>query len=91
MTTQRKIDLITKIDELIEASRAELAADTIKLVNMKSVMGEPLPGAPFGEGPKQVLDYVLDAGKKEGFYTADYEVGVVSAALKEGQPDLGIW
>lgn len=49
MTTQRKIDLIAKIDELIEASRADLAADTIKLVDIKSVMGVPLPGAPFGE------------------------------------------
>ena len=35
MATQRKIDLIAKIDELIEASRADLAADTIKLVDIK--------------------------------------------------------
>ena len=91
MTTQRKIDLIAKIDELIEASRADLAADTIKLVDIKSVMGVPLPGAPFGEGPKQVLDYVLDLGQKEGFYTVDYHVGVVSIAMKDGNPDLGIW
>ncbi len=34
-------ELIAKIDELIEASRAELATDTIKLVNIKSVQGEP--------------------------------------------------
>lgn len=83
--------LIEKIDALIEASRKELAADIIKLVNIKSVQGEPLPGAPFGAGPKRVLDTVLEMGQKEGFFTEDYGVGVVSAALKEGQPDLGIW
>lgn len=84
-------DLIAKIDKLIEDSRADLVADTIKLVNIKSVQGEPLPGAPFGEGPRKVLDAVLEMGEKEGFFTTDYHVGVVSVAMKEGQPDLGIW
>lgn len=91
MITQKKQDLIDKIDELIAASKADLAADTKKLVNIKSVKGESLPGAPFGKGPKQVLDAVLDMGQKEGLYTADHHVGVVSIALKEGLHDLGIW
>ena len=82
---------IAQVDELIEGARHELAADTIKLVNIKSVQGEPLPGAPFGEGPRKVLDTVLEMGEKDGFFTTDYNVGVVSVAMKEGQPDLGIW
>ena len=84
-------DVIKEIDAMIEASREALAADTIKLVNIKSVKSDPLPNAPFGAGTKQVLDHMLDAGQKTGFYTEDYQVGVVSLALKEGSPDLGIW
>ena len=84
-------DLIREIDALIEASREELAIDTIKLVNIKSVKSDPLPGAPFGEGTKQVLDHMLNAGRNAGFDTKDYRVGVISLALKDGVPDLGIW
>lgn len=85
------MEILTKIDEMIEASTEKLAADTIRLVNIKSEQEAPLPGAPFGKGPRAVLDEVLKMGKDAGFYTTDYNVGVVSAALKAGQPDLGIW
>ena len=83
--------LLLQLDELIEASRADLARTTIDLTNIKSVQGDPLPGAPFGEGPRKVLDAVLKLGGDAGFSCTDYGVGVVSLALKEGQPDLGIW
>lgn len=83
--------LIEKIDELIENSDVLLADDTITLINIKSVMGEPKPCAPFGEGPKKVLDKIIEMSQNEGFFTKDYNVGVISASLKEGQPDLGIW
>ena len=83
--------LLQQIDQLIEASTEQLAADTIKLVNIKSVQESPLPGAPFGAGPRAVLDAFLEMSEKAGYYTTDYGVGVVSAAMKNGQPDLGIW
>ena len=79
------------IDAMIEASRQELADLTVKLVNIKSDLEPPAPGAPFGTGVKKVLDTALELGKKEGFYTKDYNVGVVSLALKDSRPDLGIW
>lgn len=85
------MDILTKIDEMIEASTEKLAADTIRLVNINSEKSEPLPGAPWGIGPRAVLDEVLTMGKDAGFYNTDYNVGVISTALKEGQPDLGIW
>lgn len=84
-------EILSKIDEMIETSTEKLAADTIRLVNINSEKSEPAPGAPWGIGPRAVLDEVLKMGKDAGFYTTDYNVGVVSAALKEGQPDLGIW
>jgi hypothetical protein len=48
--------LLTLIDNEIEASTAQLAADTIKFVNIKSVKSEPMPGAPFGEGVEKMLN-----------------------------------
>ena len=84
-------ELLPKIDAMIEESDNVLEHDTIKLVNIKSVKSDPKPGAPFGKGPKKVLDKFMKMGKKRGYYVTDYKVGVVSAAMKQGLPDLGIW
>ena len=84
-------NLITLIDKEIEATTAQLASDTIKLVNIKSVLSDPLPGAPFGEGSKKVLDTFVEMASADGYHTTDYGVGVVSASMKEGEADLGIW
>lgn len=84
-------ELISKIDEMIEKSTKNLVDDTIKLINIKSVQEEPSRGAPFGKGPKKVLDTFLKMSRNDGFYTKDYKVGVVSAAMEKGEADLGIW
>jgi succinyl-diaminopimelate desuccinylase len=73
-------ELIQKIDAAIEAAERDIVADTIRLVNIKSVEGEPLPGAPFGEGPRAVLDEAIRMGKAEGLHCVDYGCGVVSMA-----------
>lgn len=84
-------ELLAVIDRRIEESTAELAADTICLVNIKSVRGAPEPGAPFGAGPKKVLDAFCSMAEASGFHCVDYGVGVVSAAVEDREPDLGIW
>ena len=84
-------NLIQKIDQMIDACREEMASDLVKLVNIKSVESEAQGGAPFGIGPRMVLDAVMKMGQEEGFYCKDYDVGIVSLALKDGIPDLGIW
>ncbi len=84
-------ELIKRIDAEIEKVRDAVAKDTIALVRINSEQGEPAPNAPFGLGPKEVLDTVLKMGERDGFYATDYGVGIVSLSLKEGQPDLGIW
>lgn len=83
--------IIAKIDREIEAARKELAELTVKYVNIKSEQETPFPDAPFGLGVKKVLDTAISDGKTEGFFTKDYKVGVVSIAMKDGTPDLGIW
>lgn len=83
--------LLEQIDCSIEAARNQLSQDITKLISIKSVKGIPYPGAPFGVGPRKVLDTVLEMGKKEGFHAVEHTKGVISLSLKEGQPDLGIW
>lgn len=84
-------ELLRKIDEMIESCEQALVDTTICLVNINSEKSDPLPGAPFGTGPRKVLDTVLEMGKAEDFCTTDYGVGVVSLSMEPGQPDLGIW
>ena len=84
-------EFIKKIDGLIEKYEENLIEDTICLVNIKSEQGEAIEGAPFGEGPRKVLDEVLEMGNREGLFTTDYNVGVISLAMKNEAPDLGIW
>ena len=84
-------ELIKRIDEEIDKARDLVAQDTIALVRINSEQGEPAPDAPFGLGPKKVLDTVLKMGEENGFYCKDYGVGVVSLSLKDRKPDLGIW
>ena len=75
----------------LDVSSPNLVADTIKLINIKSVEGMPCKNAPFGKGPKKVLDTFAKMSKSAGFCNYDYKVGVMSAAFKEGKPDLGTW
>ena len=83
--------MINKIDRAIENCTRQLAELTKELVSIKSLKSAPVPGGPFGAGCKKVLDRVMELGRQEGFYCTDYKVGVMHAALKEGQPDMGIW
>ena len=83
--------MIQIIDKKIEEYTDSIIADTVKLVRINSEQGKPMPNAPFGEGPRKVLDTVLEMGEKAGFYIKDYGVGVISVAMEETRPDLGIW
>lgn len=86
-----KEELLKSIDEEIENATDALIRDVVKLVRIDSVRGEPANGAPFGLGPKQVLDTVIEMGQAEGFCPVDYGMGVASISMHPGQPDLGIW
>ena len=82
---------IGMLDQKIGQLRQELADLVIRLVNIKSVQEAPLPGAPFGEGPRLVLDEMLKLGRDSGFFCTDYGTGVISVAMRDAKPDLGIW
>lgn len=85
------MDVLQQIDELVDKYEERLVSDVIRFIGIDSVQSDPLPGAPFGKGAKEILDTAKKIADSEGFYTKDYEVGVLSIALDDGEPDLGIW
>ena len=84
-------ELLKQIDREIEKVRETLAKDIIHLIGIRSVRGTPEPGAPFGPGPRAMLDAVVKLGEREGFVPTRYTDSVISIAPQEGEPDLGIW
>ena len=72
--------LLKQIDQEIEHVREALARDIIHLIGIRSVRGEPEPGAPFGPGPRAMLDAVVKLGEREGFVPTRYTDSVISIA-----------
>ena len=48
--------LLRQIDAFVKRSHEDILQDVKTLVDIKSVQGEPAPGAPFGTGPKRALE-----------------------------------
>lgn len=72
--------LLEKIDRAINDCRQQLAQDIIDLIAVRSVQGPPQPGAPFGIGPKAMLDAVVKLGEREGFSSTRYTDSVIGLA-----------
>ncbi len=84
-------EIINKIDKMIDGSDDAIIRDTVRLVNIKSVKDEPSVGAPFGKGVKAALDDFSEMARTAGLRVKDYGCGVISAAVEDREPDLGIW
>lgn len=50
----------------MEQSKIQIVESICDAVRVKSVGGDPAPGAPYGEGPKAALDFTLDLGRRLG-------------------------
>ncbi len=55
------------LDEIVLKMKDEMLQEISNVIKFRSVQGEPEPGAPFGTGVKNALDYVLELGEKCGF------------------------
>lgn len=76
--------------EWMDAHRDEFLADLKQLVAVKSVKGEPLPGAPFGKGPHDALLCAMELFKKYGFAAKNYDGYACTADLCDGKRALDI-
>ena len=72
------------------ARERELVGAIARLVNVKSVKGDPEPGKPFGPGPAAALDEALALCRELGFSTSDYDHYVGLADLNDKETRLHI-
>lgn len=71
----------------------EIIEEIQSLIKIPSVLGEKEENAPFGRGPKEALEYILNLGKKLGFEIRNFDnfIGDISfnPSTKESET-LGI-
>lgn len=65
--------LLRQIDAFVKRSHEDILQDVKTLVDIKSVQGEPAPGAPFGMGPKRALEAALEIASGMGLFTRNCE------------------
>ena len=72
------------------ARERELVGAIARLVNVKSVKGDPEPGKPFGPGPAAALDEALALCRELGISTSDYAHNGGLADLNDKETRLHI-
>lgn len=72
-----------RISRWIDSHEQDLVRDTARLVSIRSVQGDPVPGAPFGEGPGKALAEALDICSGYGFSVKNYNGYVGTADLND--------
>lgn len=70
--------------------RRELIDAVSRLVRVKSVKGDPAPGAPFGPGPKAALEEAVRLCRDLGFESRNYDDHVGIADLNDRPTQLHI-
>lgn len=79
-----------KIDAWYDAHREAILRDLGRLIAVKSVRGEELPGKPYGEGPAAALHEASSIFEELGFEPVNHDNRVVTADLNSEEPVLGI-
>ena len=78
------------LNDLAESYKDEIISSTQELIRIKSVAGEPKPGAPFGEGPSQALDKVLEIADRLGFQTKNLDGYIGYAEFGQGEEYVAV-
>ncbi|MEI5908812.1 dipeptidase PepV [Bacillus spongiae] len=78
--------------EEVEKRKNELLANTKSLLQIKSVLNDTQASsnAPFGQGVKEALDYMLNMGERDGFISKNVENVAGHLEFGEGKELLGI-
>ncbi len=74
----------------IEEAMEPLSRDIATLCRINSVESEPEEGAPFGKGPAEALETILDMGESMGFRTENFDNYAGHIEFGEGEEILGI-
>ena len=82
-------ELRAAIDGWFERRAEALVRDVGRLIAVKSVRSDEVPGKPYGEGPAAALELAAQLLTEQGFSPTNFENRVVTADLN-GPPALGI-
>ncbi len=78
------------VKTIVAGYRDELVQKLSELVAIDSTEGKPLPDAPFGPGPRKVLETALDMMDKDGFKTVNLDNYAGYAEMGSGDQVIGI-
>jgi succinyl-diaminopimelate desuccinylase len=81
---------VMKLNAIVEQDRDGLINATQELVKIKSVKDQPLPGAPFGEGPAKALDKALQIAGDLGFATKNLDGYIGYAEYGQGDEYVAV-
>jgi succinyl-diaminopimelate desuccinylase len=65
--------IVTKIQDWLRAHEQELLDDTVAMLQIPSIEGDPAPGAPYGVENRRALDFALAKAAEWGMVTKDVE------------------
>lgn len=82
--------MMTEINHLIEENKMQFYQDLNRLMEVRSVKGKPNPEAPFGEGPKEVLETIVAIAEEYGFQAKIVKNAVAYVQVGEGDDYIGI-
>lgn len=63
------MDILTNVNNRIEATRAEMTASLSKLISIPSVVSDAKEDMPFGENVHRAYQCMMEMAEKEGFQT----------------------
>ncbi len=81
---------IERINAAVEKDADLLVSSVQELVRIKSVAGDPLPGAPFGRGPADALQKTLALAENLGFRTKNLDNYIGYAEYGEGDEYVAV-
>lgn len=73
------------LNSRIEDMQEEILEAIRQSISIPSVKGAPMPGAPYGEGPKRALEHALELGKRLGFRTGSMDDRIGWIEYGEGE------
>jgi len=76
---------IAKLHDWLRAHEDELLKDTIQVLQIDSIESEAQPNAPYGEGNRKVLDFVLKRAQDFGMAATDLEGHIGYAEFGQGE------
>ncbi len=79
-----------KLDKIVDSMKDDIIKAAQELVRIRSIEGNPEPGAPFGREIRRCLDKTLDICRKLGLKTENFDGYAGHAEYGEGDEIVGI-